>query len=257
MKYTLLIFIVSLSILGCKESTDTGLIKEDTRSTAAFVIEDRIKNKSEINGDINIMGYFVTPLFKGELKQDGSFSIVLPKDFDQLTEKAFDTYNNSDIADYELSYITAVESFPNATNLAFTGKDARLAYAGKYFRFEVIAADKSTYIYPASSETFINYVVGTKNAVPETGHHYYYIYAKEPFSIEGTSDTDNLFEDGTEEIYQRSDVYDLKITKGWNLIRYEINELATSTAGSQSISKSKVFNLDPNTTLESWFTSSL
>lgn len=257
MKYSLIIFIVFISITGCKESTDSLLTKEDTTSTAAFVIENRITNKSEISGDINIMGYFVAPLFKGELKQDGSFSIELPKDFDQLTEKAFETYNNSDIADYELSYNTAIESFPNAANLAFTGKDARIAYAGKYYRFEVIAADKSTYIYPASSASFINYVVGAKNAVPQTGHHYYYIYAKEPFSIEGTSVTDNLFEDGTEEVYQRTDFYNLKVTKGWNLIRYEINELAASTAGSQRISKSKVFNVDPNLVLESWFISSL
>ncbi|MEN8899720.1 MAG: hypothetical protein ABF247_00280, partial [Nonlabens sp.] len=179
-----------------------------------------------------------------------------PGNFDQVTEKAFEAYNSSPVADYNLKYTTALESFPNADALSFTGKDARLAFAGKYYRFEVSSDNESAFIYPASSENFVKYVVGTKDAIPETGFNYYYIYAKDPFTINGETIHDYLFEDGTEEIYSRTDSYRLDVKKGWNLIRYEIKELAESSLGTENIAKTSVMNLDINTKPESWFISS-
>jgi hypothetical protein len=251
-----LFVVLIIMMVSCKTSNDTTVAPEISTSEDALFIKDSIKNSNGVTGEINIMGYFVVPFYNGELKKDGSFTIMLPDDFDQMTENAFDVYNSSPIADYELNYSTALESFPNADGLSFKEKDARLAFAGKYYRFEVIGSNTSSYIYPASSENFVKFVVGTKDAVPETGYHYYYIYAKEPFSIHGKTSTDNLFEDGTEEIYERTDSYNLDITKGWNLIRYEINALSESSLGTESISKSAVLNLGLNTKPESWFMSS-
>jgi hypothetical protein len=202
------------------------------------------------------MGYFVEPSYGRVVNEDGSFKIELPIDFDQTTEKAFEAYNSSPIAAYELKYSTALESFPNADGLSFTGKEVKLAFAGKYYRFEVTGSNRSGYIYPASSQNFAKYVIATKDALPETGYLYYYIYAKEPFSIKGSLATENLFEDGTEEIYQRTDDYNLKINKGWNLIGYEINELTESAIGTRTISKSSVFNEKLTTKPDTWFMSS-
>ncbi|QJP34930.1 hypothetical protein F0365_11280 [Nonlabens sp. Ci31] len=251
--YKPLLLLLFLAIAGCRTSTDKKEVPEPTSSSTAFTIEDTVKNPSDITGAINIMGYFVEPLFAGVLKEDGRFKIELPTDFDQITKKAFEAYNTSPIAAYELNYTNALESFPNADILSFTGKEAKLAFAGKYYRFEVIGTNENDYIYPASSQNFVNYVIGTKDAVAETGHHYYYIYAKDPFSIKGESETKHLFEDGTDEIYLKTDSYNLKIKEGWNLIRYEINKLSESSLGTRSISKSSVFNENINTMPDTWF----
>jgi hypothetical protein len=254
--YKSLLFFLFLTLVGCKTSNDKNELPEETGATAAVVLENKVKNPNGITGGINIMGYFVEPSFGGVLKEDGSFKIELPEDFDQTTEKAFEAYNTSPIATYELKYSTALESFPNADGLSFTGKEVQLAFAGKYYRFEVTGSNQSAYIYPASSQNFAKYVIGTKDALPETGHLYYYIYAKKPFSIKGTLATENIFEDGTEEIYQRTDDYHLKINEGWNLIRYEINELTESAVGTRTISKSSVFNEKLTTQPDTWFISS-
>lgn len=256
--YKSFLLCVLLTLVSCKPSVDKKEADADDKVAGQSTngIKGSLENKNGMKGDINIMGYFVDPSFKGELKEDGSFNIELPDDFDMVTEKAFETYNSSPVADYNLKYSTALESFPNADALSFTGKDARLAFAGKYYRFEVTSKDESAFIYPASSENFVKYVVGTKDAVPETGFNYYYIYAKDPFSIDGTSQNDYLFEDGTEEIYSRTDSYSLDIKEGWNLIRYEIKQLAESSLGTQNISQTAVFNVDMNTKPESWFISS-
>ena len=253
--YKTLLFFLLLTIVGCKTSNDNKELPKKSNSTAAIILENKVENPDGIAGGINIMGYFVDPSFGGVLKEDGSFKFELPRDFDHTTEEAFKAYNSSPVATYELNYSTALESFPNADGLSFTGKEAQLAFAGKYYRFEVTGSNQSAYIYPASSQNFAKYVIGTKDALPETGHLYYYIYAKEPFSIKGTLTTENLFEDGTEEIYQRTDDYHLDVNEGWNLIRYEINELTESTTGTRSISKSNVFNEKLTTQPDTWFLS--
>jgi hypothetical protein len=254
--YKSLLFFLFLTLAGCKTSNDNKELPEETSSTTALILENKVKNPNGITGGINIMGYFVEPSFGGVLKEDGSFKIELPLDFDQTTEKAFEAYNSSPIAAYELKYSTALESFPNADGLSFTGKEVQLAFAGKYYRFEVTGSNQSGYIYPASSQNFTKYVIGTKDALPETGYLYYYIYAKEPFSIKGSLATENLFEDGTEEIYLRTDDYNLKVNKGWNLIGYEINELTESAIGTRTISKSSVFTEKLTTQPDTWYMSS-
>ncbi|AGC78651.1 hypothetical protein LX97_02588 [Nonlabens dokdonensis] len=250
-----------LIVASCKTPTsndkETKTTSNIDEAATAITLKGTVSNHNGMAGDINIMGYFVQPEFYGALNQDGSFEIRLPEDFDKITTKAFNTYNSSDVADYQLNYNTALESFPNAANVSFSGKESRLAYVGKYYRFEVNTGDRSAYLYPASSENFVKYVVGTKDAVPETGFNYYYIYAKEPFSIDGNTTYDNLFEDGTEEVYTRTDHYDLNIKKGWNLLRYEINQLEESSSGTQEIAETTVSNAELNSIPESWFMSAL
>lgn len=256
MHKSFLFFSLIALLIGCKTSNKETLSPDIEISKDALIIENVLKNPNGTSGKINIMGYFVAPFYQGALKEDGSFKITLPPDFDQITARAFETHNSSSIADYKLQYSTALESFPDADGLSFKQKDARLAFAGKYYRFEITGMHNSSYIYPASSENFVRFVVGTTDAVPETGYHYYYIYAKDSFSIHGDSTTDNLFEDGSEEIYKRTDSYNLNINTGWNLIRYEVNALSGSSKGTEKISKSVVSNLGINTKPESWFISS-
>lgn len=250
-----------LIVASCKTPTsndkETKTASNIDEAATAITLKGTVSNHNGMAGDINIMGYFVQPEFYGTLDRDGSFEIRLPEDFYKITTKAFNTYNSSDVADYQLNYNTALESFPNAANVSFSGKESRLAYVGKYYRFEVTTGDRSAYLYPASSENFVKYVVGTKDAVPETGFNYYYIYAKEPFSIDGNTTYDNLFEDGTEEVYTRTDHYDLNIKKGWNVLRYEINQLEESSSGTQEIAETTISNVELNIIPESWFMSAL
>lgn len=86
------------------------------------MIENTLQNANGMEGKINIMGYFVVPFYTGELKENGSFQITLPNHFDQVTGRAFEAYNASPIADYELHYSTALESFPDADGLSFKEK---------------------------------------------------------------------------------------------------------------------------------------
>ncbi|WP_292891908.1 hypothetical protein [Nonlabens sp.] len=253
--YNALLFFLFLTLVGCHTSNDKKEVPEATRSATAVVLENKVHNPDSITGGINIMGYFVEPSFAGVLQKDGSFKIELPADFDQTTEKAFKAYNASPVATYQLKYSTALESFPNADELSFTGKEVPLAFAGKYYRFEVSGSNRSAYIYPASSQNFTKYVIGTKDAVPETGHLYYYLYATAAFSIKGSLTTENIFEDGTEATYQRTDDYHLKINEGWNLIRYEINALTESAIGTRTISRSNVFNEQLTHQPDTWFLS--
>ncbi len=256
-----LLLLSLLIVASCKTPTSNDKESKSSSKTdeapTAVTLKGTVSNHSGMTGDINIMGYFVQPEFYGELNENGSFEIRLPEDFDKITTKAFNTYNSSDVADYELNYSTALESFPNTANISFEGKESRLAFVGKYYRFEVIDGNKIGYLYPASSENFVKYVVGTKDAVPETGFNYYYIYAKEPFTIEGSTTFDNLFEDGTEEIYTRTDHYELNINKGWNVLRYEISHLEESSLGTQEISETSISNVNLNDIPESWFMSTL
>lgn len=215
-------------------------------------IQGKASNPEGISGKINIMGYFVDPIIGGKISKNGNFKIDLPQDFDVITHNSFNTYNSSPTAEYNLQFTTALDCFPNANDLDFTGKEELIAYAGKFFRFEVLSLDKTHYLFAGSSKNFVNYTVGKNNATPEKGYHYYYIYAKGPISISGKKKSENFFEDGSNEIYSKIDSYKLEIQEGWNLIKYEVLSLKNSSTGTTVIAATQLSTEDLTNTELTW-----
>lgn len=247
-----LILALLIVVTSCKTENEDKNTSHDGESKS-LIITGKANNPNSLSGDINMMGYFVESGVAGKLSINGDFNIELPENYDAITASAFETYNSSPAAEYNLEFSNALDSFPNANELDFTGKEEQIAYAGKFFRFEILNTAQTHFIYPSSSKTFLNHVVGKKNAIPEVGYHYYYIYSKGPVSIIGDRFTENLFEDGTNEIYSRIDSYQLEIKEGWNLIKYEISSITESSTGTIEITETAVTNEDIKTTTLSWY----
>ncbi|MEP0480843.1 MAG: hypothetical protein ABJD23_11515, partial [Nonlabens sp.] len=219
-RHLLLAFLIILT--SCKTTEKEKEDSSEANTENVLSIQGKATNPDGISGNINIMGYFVEPVIGGEITNNGAFKIDLPQDFDVVTHDAFNTYNSSPDAEYNLEFTSALDSFPNASELDFTGKEELIAYAGKFFRFEIITPEKTNYIFSGSSQNFVDYAVGISDAIPEKGYQHYYIFAKGPISIIGNQVSENLFEDGTDETYSRTDSYQLDIQEGWNLIKYEV-----------------------------------
>ncbi|WP_405377637.1 hypothetical protein [Nonlabens sp. Asnod3-A02] len=249
-RHLLLAFLIILTSCKTIEKEKEDSIEDNTENILS--IEGKASNPEGINGEINIMGYFVEPIIGGEIANNGTFKIELPQDFDAITRNSFNTYNSSPDAEYNLEFTSALDSFPNASELDFTGKKELIAYAGKFFRFEIISPEKTHYIFSSSSKNFVDYAVGKSDATPEKGYHYYYIYAKGPISIIGEQVSENLFEDDSNEIYSRIDSYQLDIQEGWNLIKYEVLSLKNSSTGKAAITETEVSTEDLTSTKMTW-----
>ena len=249
-RHLLLAFLIILTSCKTTEKEKEDSIEDNTENVLS--IQGKATNPDGISGNINIMGYFVEPIIGGEIADNGTFKIELPQDYDVITLNAFDAYNSSPAAEYNLEFTSALDSFPNASELDFIGKEELIAYAGKFFRFEVLSPEKTHYIFSGSSKNFVDYAVGKSDAKPEIGYHYYYIYAKGPISIIGKQVSENLFEDGTNEIYSRIDSYQLDIHEGWNLIKYEVFSLENSSTGKTAITETQVSTEDLITTKMMW-----
>ncbi|WP_124980809.1 hypothetical protein [Nonlabens xiamenensis] len=252
MKKLYVVTAILILFISCKSSTEHSHAEKEDK-TESLTLSGSVTNQKGIAGRINVLGYFVDPIYTGDLEPGGKFKIVLPKDFGKLTQEAFADYNRSEEAQYELNLSTAIETFPDAGDLNFVNKQARLAFAGKYYRFEVVdPSGNLAYLSPASSQDFLEFVIGKPDASPLTGHHYYFIYALEAFSIKGTDTYLSLYEDGSEESYKRTDEYQLDIQLGWNIIKYEVMELSENNLGSQNVGKSKTISVDPTQEIINW-----
>ncbi|MEN8900726.1 MAG: hypothetical protein ABF247_05445, partial [Nonlabens sp.] len=85
--YKSILLFVIITLVSCKPSGEEKSAKTEEKiiEESSFIIESSLENSNGMNGDINIMGYFVDPSIKGTLQQDGSFRIELPGNFDQVT----------------------------------------------------------------------------------------------------------------------------------------------------------------------------
>jgi len=210
-------------LYSCKTATDP---KE---KTDALLIEGTVDHWDQEAGSINRMGFFVDPIIAGTIESNGDFKMELPENFLELTKAAFAKANSQEGATYELIVPTAQETFPNTEGLHFMGAETPAALAGKYYGFEVLRnGTPVTFVFAASTASFIQHLLHPEEHLAEKGWFYYFIYVNKPVSIEGTTNFTSLFSNTSDESFESSWSYDLEMKPGWNIIKQEVTDLTTS-----------------------------
>lgn len=182
---------------------------------------------------INIMGYFVSPEFYGDIKPDGTLTLELPVDFNAVSKKAFKEYNKYGDNPYQLSSQAVTDLFVGSDNLITTGKDATISLAGKSYGFEVYqdSSNVTGYAFPTSTIDFLYHIKQPDTYPAEKGYVYGLLFSDKDINISGVK-TDTIYLN--EDIDQPAAVnttYDLTCIKGWNVYKYSIKETLKNEAG--------------------------
>lgn len=221
MRYFYTAIVSILLLTACNKKMDKQPLEKD----GSIALTGKIKNQTPVAGDLNVLGFFVSPLNSGTITEDGTFNLKLPADFIAVTQQAFDDYNSQDAAAYELKMNTAQDMYVNLDGLETRGLDQQLALAGMYYGFQVFNnGQRYGAIYPTSSVEFMTYILEQKHEGAVTGHYYYFVYATSETVIKGETSFDELLSNETNETSKVIQAYDINIQPGWNILKYEILE---------------------------------
>ena len=247
MKKLILAFVCLSVLVSCKPKT----VEEVT--DGSLTINGTIENPGEAQGELNVMGFFVEPFFSGNINQDGSFDIVLPDNFDETTQKAFDAYNIQDSASYELKPNRVVDLFLNLDGLETSGLENNISLAGMYYGFQVFNdGQRNGAIYPTSSTEFMTYILEQQQGDAVTGNYYFFIYATDVTTIVGSTTVPLFLSEENDKSVPYIEEHDIHFKPGWNIVKYEILRTAKTPDRATipaHIKKSTVSDLQ-NTT---WF----
>ncbi len=224
MKHCIFYFVLWVFVTSCKTNDENKeTLQQVSTQDKELQLAGTIANNESVDGDLNIMGFFVEPLYSGTLNKDGSFSITLPESFDTITQKAFDTYNQQDAAAYRLTMNTVAQTFINLDGLETKGLNHEIALAGKYYGFTVYKDnDRDGAIYPTSSTEFMTYIIEQKQEGALTGFYYAFIYATQESAIKGKSTYEAVLDEQTSTTFTYTEEYDIALNPGWNIMKYEI-----------------------------------
>ncbi|GAL76250.1 hypothetical protein JCM19275_656 [Nonlabens ulvanivorans] len=237
--YTALLITVLLVFNSCKENV------ENLKESNYIVTGDVIDYDGDV-AQVNIMGFFVDPLFKGSVDENGTLEIELPNEFNETSQKAFDDYNSLGDAAYELSAIGIEDVFSPLENLMISNPNAQIALAGKYYGFETYQDGIRTgRIFPGSSREFITYNINPEKHEPIEGHFYMWLYSDSDTSIKGSNGSPTEVDESGNVIKKSIRNYDVTLSKGWNVVRYAVMELGTDSEGDLQVMKS-AFNTEGN-----------
>jgi hypothetical protein len=233
-----LLLIPILCFLSCKEKTETKDARKDNSNS--LTISGKLPVQIDSIQQINIMGFFVDPLYSGKILTSGEFEIILLDNFTDSTAVAIDKYNQSPEAQYRLEPTTIADYFSITDEIEAGGMNEKAALAGKYYTF---ATDEGMTIYPFSSKEFLESVVsGNLNTA---GYYYYFLFSEGPFSLSGDYAIDLGTSEKGDSISQTYH-YDVKGDKGWNILKYtaaDVKNLNDSIQVAKSIKQESVKDL--------------
>ncbi len=211
----LLVFIVVLS--ACKDESKKP---EEQPESNSLVVEGKVNVDLDAPAQINIMGFFVDPVYAGVISKSGEFTIELPESFTDSTTAAFKKYNNSPDAQYMLEDTKLGDYFIGVDDLNSSGLSNAAALAGKYYTF---SSDAGVTIYPYTSAEFMEDVIQGNNSV--AGSYYYFLYSDGDFQIKGEQETDL----GTMESIpvNQTTTYNVEGKDGWNILKYSAGEVVS------------------------------
>ncbi|MBF4982794.1 hypothetical protein FNJ87_00040 [Nonlabens mediterrranea] len=230
--YTSLLIALLLFSNSCKEKAETTL--EYSNSITGNVM-DYDGNAAQLN----IMGFFVDPLFKGEVNTNGVLKINFPNQFISTSQAAFDKYNSSGDAGYELSAIGLEDVFSPLENLTISNPDAKIALAGKYYGFETYEnGNRTGRIFPGSSKEFITYNMNPEKYDPVVGHFYMWLYSDSVTSINGTNSSPVEVDESGMVIKESKREYHVTLNEGWNIVKYSVSAIEKDSHGDLQVMKS-------------------
>lgn len=249
---TLIVFITTLIVFtSCKE------VKE-VEQTNELQVKRQVQNYDGPDAALNIMGFFVEPVFAGRIDTTGIIELNLPANFIDATTTAFDTYNSSSQSAYELSPIGIEDIFSPLEDLTITGSDSRLALAGKFYGFEIFNEDiKVGHVFPASSIEFMKHLMSPDKYPLKIGYHYMYIYSSKKVSIKGSNEYPIEINENGETILSTKTNYDVNLLKGWNVVKYEIKNVVTDKKNQLHIQNASFKTLKSTENSKNWIFSKI
>ncbi|WP_105072092.1 hypothetical protein [Nonlabens arenilitoris] len=229
---TVLLITILLLSISCKDQSAT------TKETS-YKITGNVMDYEGHDAQVNIMGFFVDPLFKGSIDESGTLIIELPNEFNKTSQKAFDDYNSLSDAAYELSSIGIEDIFSPLENLTISNPDVNIALAGKYYGFETYEDGVRTgRIFPGSSKEFITYNINPEKHEPIKGHFYMWLYCDGKTSIRGNNKLPIEVNASGEVIKESTREYNITLKKGWNVVKYTVIATEKDSNGIEQVMKS-------------------
>ena len=221
-----------------------------------FVLSFSLTAQNSIQGKVNnwtngesIIAYF--GMFNGEMTRLGSinaggdFQIPLDPDYFNTFKKIAEKEAADAPPGWSMSYKTVATTFFCTYDETVTTQNGDAIITGLP---ELILTDQNGQkeqgiLYAVSSPEVASWLrsYGAENISP--GYYLSWIFIESPAAASGECAVPTYTGNG-DEMYEDTTVMDLKLEKGWNLLKYEIAETFTSATGKTYASKTRVSRLE-------------
>lgn len=214
MKYIFTLIII-LSLTSCSAQIFTGTLDKWEQKKAEVVTG------------------LMKPKVIGTIDENGNFNISLPENYLEAKQKKIEE-ENSNSENWNSSLLTVKQVFNcYGDSLQVTNGDQYLTTLGTMSVFDLVnmkEKKKYGFFLAASSKTFAEAYAsfGQKNA--KQGFVVDYYYVSEPAMVKGTCLTVKYTGNNDENFEKKTD-YNLNFKKGWNIVKYKIEEVYKSSSG--------------------------
>lgn len=198
------------------------------------------------NGPAEIVSGISAPMVIGAVEEGGAFSMQLEDDF--KTKYLADVEkHNAGGADWKMEINSIEEAFTCTGNsIEISNGDQPLIFLSNFGSFAVVDMEEQksygTFMI-TSSEAFARGMMAAGQYKNEPGYYIDYLYLEKPSTVKGEC-TLTSYMLNQEDTYDQTTVYDMDLQAGWNIVKYEVEEVEKDTEGNSYISRFSYTNLD-------------
>jgi len=206
-----------------------GKIENWTHGEVPLLFNDYISKVKITMGNINADGKVIIPL-------DDTY-------LSNLKEAAIKAQENAPQG-WELKFNTIASSF-SCSDEGLVYENAEVILSGLP-DLEVLSEDGSTsygYLYCTNSLQLSSWLQLYGMVSAAKGYYLKWVFVEDAAAIKGSCNMLN-YTGNDDENYMNTTVYDVKLQKGWNIIKYEITETFTSKEGKITPSKTEITKID-------------
>lgn len=215
-----------------------------TSTIAQDAVTGKIENYTQ--GAATIITGFGGPMEIGQLQEDGSFKIPLTTDHKTKIIASVETENQGE-SQWKTSIPTLKRSYGECNGkIAFEGGEQTMIELGTGGMLSVANMKEQKLIGSilfASSESFAKAYMAIGQFKMETGYQIGWYYFEEPASVSGQCQMET-YTRSMEQKYIHSTGYDLQFKPGWNIVKYEVEEVFVDAEGKKYPMKERFTSLE-------------
>jgi hypothetical protein len=205
-------------------------------------ISQQVSAQQELRGKISNYSGAVSPIESfdrfsaistkwGEVNAEGDFSIILEDNFlEKAREMAVEAQKNAPQG-FTLKFKTVAETFSCAfEEMPTEGGETVVSRIPELTLLDEMGNPANGILYAASSLEIADWLFSYQEKNVVTGYYLEFYFLEGPATAKGKCLLETYTGAG-EEVFEESTTIDLELQAGWNIIRYGIDEVFTSSSG--------------------------
>ncbi len=180
----------------------------------------------------------------GNIATDGKMTIPLDENFLTKMKEAAIQAKEKAPQGWEMKFNTVESSF-NCSDEGIVYENAEVILSGLP-DLEVLSEDGTTsygYLYCTNSLQLSSWLQLYGMVSVAKGYYLKWFFVEDAASVKGSCNIPT-YTGNDDENYMNTTIYDVKLQKGWNIIKYEITETFTSKDGKIAPAKTQITRID-------------